>query len=428
MPFDPALLLSFSQNLQRAGTIAELADATRRLVLQTSGLRTVWLASFEQAPDGLWVRILAASGSHESLIWARTPRFPVGCDPFLLEIRDSARPVVCEDARVDPRTDKAIVTEIGLRTCLNFPLLLGDQLVGALGVGSFGDEGVVTLRAAEIEQLSMFAVLLAAAFDRVRLLAEKNDAALEAQRLEAQRVSLEAQLLQAQKLEVVATLAGGIAHDFNNYLMVIRGYAQLLLRSVSAPYDREALEAILTAADRMTRLTRNLMIFSRKQAVTLRPLSLRSAIEATEPLLRPLLREDLDLDIQLPETDMVVSADEGALEQVLLNLATNARDAMSHGGRLTIRTSVVHNDADFVRDHGEKPLGRCALLEIVDTGQGMDAPTLERIFDPFFTTKGSARAPGSGSPCARGSSDASAATSRRRASPGMAPPSRSTSR
>jgi len=388
MSIDLELVLAFSRDLQSASTLGELVEAMRKAVAGSTRYRTMWLAAFESGPDGEWVRILATSGTAQEIIWEETPRFPVGTDAMLLEIRDGRKPVVVEDMRTDPRTDKEIVARAGHRTTINVPLLLGEAVLGALGVSSFGDEGIMPPTPSELEHLTVCATLLAAALDRVRLLEQKRAADLQGARLQAEHRVLEAQLRQAQKMEVVGTLAGGIAHDFNNLLMAVLGHAQLVRDSMlAADWRRESMDTIISSGKRAAHLTRNLLIFSRKQVVSSMPVSIQSVIGGVEALLRPLLREDIELRTELPDRELVVQADAGELEQVLLNLVNNARDAMPDGGTVTIRASETTIDDDFVTRHGAGTLGKCALLTVSDTGLGMSASTQEKIFEPFFTTK-----------------------------------------
>ncbi len=231
----------------------------------------------------------------------------------------------------------------------------------------------------------------------------------------AQR-EMEAQLRQAQKLEAIGLLAGGVAHDFNNLLSVMLGYGELLQDDLRTnPSAQASLEEILHAARRATALTRQLLAFSRRQVLQPRLIDLNRVVRDTETMLRRLIGEDITLEVQLGEALAKVRADPGQIEQVIVNLAVNARDAMPRGGRLTITTSMVREparthvggaDAEAVVGQGVRnaSFGEPAhvLLTVTDTGVGMDANTLSRIFEPFFTTKPSGRGTGLGLPTAYG--------------------------
>jgi signal transduction histidine kinase/ActR/RegA family two-component response regulator len=207
-------------------------------------------------------------------------------------------------------------------------------------------------------------------------------------RVEAERTRLEGQLHQAQKLEAVGRLAGGIVHDFNNLLTVITGFAEFVRDEVGGHAAvRSAIDEIARAAERASALTRQLMAFSRHQLVEPRPLDVNQVIADIEPMLRRLIGEDIALACIAGDGLWPVLADRGQIEQVIVNLAVNARDAMPTGGRLTIATSNVVLDDAFVSGHAGTSAGPHVLLLVADTGIGMDAETRSRIFDPFFTTK-----------------------------------------
>jgi two-component system cell cycle sensor histidine kinase/response regulator CckA len=201
------------------------------------------------------------------------------------------------------------------------------------------------------------------------------------------RRELQEQFRQAQKMEAVGRLAGGIAHDFNNLLMVIRGYAELLEDGFRPAEAHRSAEQILKAADRAASLTHQLLAFSRKQVWNPVPLDLNGILEDIEPMLRRLIGEDIELAVRPGEGLGYVKADHSQIEQVILNLAVNARDAMPQGGCLTVETSAVELDDAYARHHAEVTPGPHVLLVVSDTGSGMNAETLAHIFEPFFTTK-----------------------------------------
>lgn len=203
-----------------------------------------------------------------------------------------------------------------------------------------------------------------------------------------ERKRLEEQLLHAQKMEAVGQLAGGIAHDFNNILTAIIGFGNLLKMDISKDVpSRTYVTQILNSAERAANLTQALLAFSRKQIINLRPANLNEIINVLEKLLSRLIGEDIELSTFLADEDLTVMADSSQIEQVLMNLATNARDAMPDGGSLIIRTGLVEFDYEFIKAHGFGRPGFYAIISVEDTGQGMDERTRERIFEPFFTTK-----------------------------------------
>jgi two-component system cell cycle sensor histidine kinase/response regulator CckA len=211
-----------------------------------------------------------------------------------------------------------------------------------------------------------------------------------------ERRALEDQFRQAQKMEAVGRLAGGVAHDFNNLLMVISGYTEVLLEELRSQDDLlNKAQAIQQAADRATMLTRQLLAFSRKQLLELKVVDVNAIVSDMERLLRPLIGETIELSTHLRPDVGHTRADAGQLEQVIMNLVVNARDAMPTGGKIVIQTERVDLDPRR-REHSLIPPGTYVLLSVSDTGAGMDKETQSRIFEPFFTTKEKGKGTGLG--------------------------------
>jgi PAS domain S-box-containing protein len=208
---------------------------------------------------------------------------------------------------------------------------------------------------------------------------------------------LETQLQQSRKMEAVGRLAGGIAHDFNNLLTIITGYTDLALSRASVPLDlRNDIERIENASARAAALVRQLLAFSRKQVLQPKTLDLNAIVVNMEKLLRRLIDDHIEMITRVDETLGKVKADPAQVEQVLMNLVVNARDAMLEGGRILIETSNVDLDSAYAIDHVPAKPGRYVMLAVSDTGVGMDAATVAHIFEPFFTTKESGRGTGLG--------------------------------
>ncbi len=275
---------------------------------------------------------------------------------------------------------KAEAQARGFRACAVFPLRAGDDQAGVLAlyssrVEAFGPEEVRVLG----------------------ILADDLSFAVESVRNEAKLRKLEEQFLHAQKMEAVGRLASGVAHDFNNLLSVILGCTALVHDRLK-PDDpmRADLEEVTSAGHRAAKLTRQLLTFSRQEVIEPRVLDVGEVVLGMERMLRQLLREDIELSV-LPARGLGrVRIDPGQLEQVVMNLAANARDAMPHGGKLRIETANVEiGKADAAGRHEVAP-GRYVMLAIADTGVGMDAAVRERIFEPFFTTKETGKGTGLG--------------------------------
>jgi nitrogen-specific signal transduction histidine kinase/CheY-like chemotaxis protein len=216
-------------------------------------------------------------------------------------------------------------------------------------------------------------------------------------RAEKEREKLQSQLLQSQKLEAVGILAGGVAHDFNNMLGAIIGYAELTLDRMDAanPF-RKNLSKILDAARRSTDITRQLLTFARKQTISPVVFDLNGSVEAILKMIRRLIGENIDLAWLPGAGRFTVKMDPSQLDQIILNLCVNARDAIGGVGRITIETdAVTFNEADYAPDSGVSP-GEYVLLLVSDTGCGMGKETLAHIFEPFFTTKGLGQGTGMG--------------------------------
>ncbi len=204
-----------------------------------------------------------------------------------------------------------------------------------------------------------------------------------------ERKRLEGQLLHAQKMEAIGTLAGGIAHDFNNILNVIIGYGSLVLDGMGADNpSRDRMREVLSAADRAANLTKRLLMFSRKDVVDFKHIRVNDIVSGMEKMLYRIIGEDLELRIKVADKQAIIFADAGQLEQVLMNLVTNARDAMPKGGYLTISTGSAEIDDDYISAHGYGTAGKYASISVADTGVGMNAETQNKIFEPFYTTKG----------------------------------------
>jgi two-component system NtrC family sensor kinase len=212
-----------------------------------------------------------------------------------------------------------------------------------------------------------------------------------------ERKKLEEQLRQAQKMEAIGQLAGGVAHDFNNILSTITGYASLLEMAITSDATlRDYVAEISVASERGANLTQSLLAFSRKQEASLAAVDLNDQIRSSHKVLSRLVGEDIDLVLDLDREDTVVEADAGQLQQVLMNLASNARDAMPNGGTLRIATKNVTIGSDHRERYALEHPGKYAILSMIDTGDGMEQAVRERIFEPFYTTKGVGKGTGLG--------------------------------
>jgi signal transduction histidine kinase/ActR/RegA family two-component response regulator len=299
-------------------------------------------------------------------------------------------PLLVTDPANDPRlipAHREAYRRLGVRAFLAAPVKVGDRVEGVLTVRTRRPEGYSD---EDLAVATAFASQAATALENARLYQQAQQAYEELKQTQDQ-------LMQAQKMEAVGRLAGGIAHDFNNLLMVVMGRSQLMMRRLQAENPlRRDLGLIDTAMQRAADLTRQLLAFGRKQVLQPKVLDLNSVVANIDPMLRRLIGEDIELLTVSDPTLGPVKADPAQLEQVLLNLAINARDAMPQGGRLTIETANVHLDAAYARRRPGISPGPHVMLAVSDTGCGMDAETQARLFEPFFTTKGPGKGTGLG--------------------------------
>lgn len=354
-----------------------LVEVTERAVRALSRYRHSWLAIFDPLNPGM-VRILGTSQDIEERVLEQIPVFPLEGDAMLAEILSAGNVVVVLDAPSDPRTNKAIVAKVQNRTIVNVPLRLGDRVTGALGFGTFGDEGVLAPTEAELDALLIYAMQLAAAFERVR-------ASELRQRHERERHRLQRQLESLQRVELMAVLASGVAHDLNNLLSVILSNLQGI---DPAPLgeDAEAITDALEAARRSRDVTRQLLMLGRAQSPHREHLDLNARISSTLQLVKAAIPRGVVVTQERGPL-LSVNGDPVQLDQALANLIINARDAVGESGTITVGLDDVSLDEHFASSTGWARSGHFARVRVRDTGPGIPPDVVERIYDPLFTTK-----------------------------------------
>lgn len=377
---------------RRAGQAALRADVNAALAESSVSLQRVLELSTEAIVkhlDAAFARIwtlnkegdvleLQASSGLYTHIDGPHARVPVGMFKIGL-IAEERLPHLTNEVLTDARvTDKEWAEREGMIAFAGYPLIVEDRLVGVIAM----------FARSKLEEDTLDA--LASAADIISQAIERKRAE------EALRGSAE-QLRQSQKLEAVGQLAGGIAHDFNNLLTVINGYSELtLLRLQPDNAMTRSLIEIKKAGLRAATLTRQLLAFSRKQILQPKVLDLNAVISDLEKMLCRLIGEDIDLQTVLQPQLRPVSADPGQIEQVIMNLVVNARDAMPDGGRLIIATEDIHLTEEYARHHVAVKPGSYVMLSVTDSGVGMNDKTKTRLFEPFFTTKDQGKGTGLG--------------------------------
>ena len=390
---DDTRLLAFAQRLQSAADIGALLCVTTDEIRETLGYQTAWIAVFDL--DQRQCRILAAQGASDADIWEHAPVFPIDGDPYVLRLLTATGPEIVRDARTDAGVNRAIVDALGNRTIVSVPMRLLDQPFGMLATGSFGDEGVRVPSAEQLRYLVGLASQLVVASARILLVRQREDAARE-------RAAIARKMQERQKLESLGQLAGGIAHDFNNLLTVIIASTSMLSATEEDAERRDELQLISDAAGRAAELTRRLLALGQRQPLSLVPTEANAILNSVVAMLRRVIPADVQIDLLLGRELPAILAESSQIEQVLINLCLNARDAMPLGGRLTIESEHVTANSAFVEVHPWARPGRYVLLSVTDTGEGIPEAALARVFEPFYTTKEPNRGTGLGLAVCRG--------------------------
>ena len=370
-----------SESLEPESVAQAVVNAMARL------LGAPMVVLYRTDPDSSDLVLVSEVGAPERRGW-HIPR-ATGTVAMALE---TGTPVQSADVLTDPRITledrlRADIERSQYRAAFAVPLMVRGTAIGSLMVG----DGIGRIYAdEEIDLAQTFAHHAAIAMNNARLYQELRAA--------YDKLSVaQQQLLQAQKMEAVGRLAGGIAHDFNNLITVISGRSVMLMRELGPDHpSRRKIEIIQSTADRAADITRQLLAFSRKQLLAPKRLNVNEQVRAMLPVLERLLGEDITVTF-LPDVDSgTVLADPAQIDQVLVNLLVNARDAMPRGGRIELVTANVSLTRDDLGAESEAVPGPYVMLSVQDTGEGMDAATLERIFEPFFTTKAMNRGTGLG--------------------------------
>lgn len=365
----------------RADEESALLNDICQIIVEVGGYHFVWVGFAEQDEKK---SVLPISHAGDEGGYLDAVSFTWGddgedCNPVCEAIR-TGKP--CIEKNLSRENVHALwcteATKRGSASLISLPLITNGWTFGALNIyakelGAFDVQEVNLLK--ELAGELSFGIAASRTRD-------------EQKRWEEEKEKLQAQLLQAQKMEAIGTLAGGVAHDFNNLLTTIQGYTEIAMLDAdqTEPLHKN-LEQIHYAAERAAGLTRQLLLFSRKQPMELVAIQVNRTIEGLLKMLKRLIGEDIAIKTELEPDLWAVRADIGNIEQVFMNLAVNARDAMPEGGTLTIKTHKVTLDDEYCKMIPDARPGKFVCLSVADTGTGMDKAVLQRIFEPFFSTK-----------------------------------------
>jgi signal transduction histidine kinase/ActR/RegA family two-component response regulator len=374
MPSAADSLLSFSRGLRRVDDFQQLIELVL-CAFRPLGLTNAWVYVYEREEDEFAV-LAGVAGTQADSIRRELPVAPMKGDWLLEAIRKEQAPIIIPDATLNPNNPD-VARRLGNRTVVNLPIGMVDKALGAVGGGTFGDEGVVDIGEAETAYLIQIANLTSIAIGRLVLRSR-----------DAERALLRERLDQRQRLESLGLLAGGVAHDFNNLLTVIRTSVQFVRDEGPLTPAQQADLALISSAERSaTELTRKLLVLGRKQPPALELVDLNEVVTDFLRLLARVIPATIETSFTPGQGLPMLRIDTHQVQQVLMNLALNSRDAMPSGGRFTLETEPATVDADYLRAHPWAKLGRHVLLRVTDTGVGMPASVVEHIFEPFFTTK-----------------------------------------
>ena len=364
-------LSGWSSRLHQVTDRAALAQLTREAVRQTTPYRQCWIYVMPLNPTGTEMELILVATDQADVVVREISMLPTDGDAYMQEVLTSVEPAIVIDAQTDPRVNREIVDLLGNRTIINVPLRLLDRRVGALGAGTFGDEGVIPPSAQDIWALKLISQQLVVALSRQQIETERAQARQERERLQAQ-------FLQAQKLESVGLLAGGVAHDFNNLMVGVLGNASLARDELGADGPAEPLLlAIEVAAQRASELANQMLSYAGRNEYTLAPVDLGRLLHEMLALLTAVIPRSVKVEVALPERAAVVQADATQLRQVIMNLVTNAAQAIGdRPGRIGL-----------VVEPGKLEHAAAWRLRVQDSGCGMSPEVQAHIFDPFFTTK-----------------------------------------
>lgn len=386
-------LLNWSRTLQQATDYDDLLHMVRDEMRDSTGYRNTWIYTFDDS-HAKTIQIMSIGSENEATVKTNFATLEVGDDPFLQELVASEVPVIVEDARTDPRTNKQIVEQLQNRTLIMIPLYFLGQKRGSLGIGTFGEEGCKVPTKSELEYIVSMTGHISAAIERIKFVDEVRQNQLK-------QMELEKKLQQSQKMEAIGQLTGGIAHDFNNILASIIGFTELASYASNSPNPQmnklnNYLDEVMVAGKRARDLIAQMLAFSRGANSEWCMISIDTVIKETIKMLRSSLPSSFQIYMELDENLPQIKSDVVKLNQIFMNLCINAKDATDGTGAVRISARVINDSAQACSACGQAITGEFLAVEVIDNGSGIPPDIVHRIFDPFFTTKEVGRGTGMG--------------------------------
>lgn len=370
-------LLSFSRELQKVADLPTTLELANTFISAHTRYRACW--ALLRTQDERHLELIGNPTPKIKGAHTRMAAIALEQDPLLRHFFTAKAPFFIPDLRAEPLADQDQVEHFGNRTLIAVPMLPMGNRVGALFVGTFSEQGVLPPTPDEFDLVVRVASLLTLVVSRIR--AEERSREL-ATRSHAN-----------QRLEALGQLAGEIAHDFTNIVMAIHGNAEFALRLLEGHPATSYVREVQASAARATKLSRQLLTFSKGRLLQVEPLSVYEVTDAVRSMLTRLLPTNIELTVNVPSNLPFVTADRGQLEQVVMNLMLNARDAMSQGGELTVSAGLTPAGSDAFPGQGATDY---VYIAVADTGSGIPEEAQTRVFDPFFSTKHSTEGTGLG--------------------------------
>ncbi len=386
-------LLNWSRTLQQATDYDNLLHMVRDEMRTSTGYGNVWIYTFDYNRSK-YIQILSIGSNNEHNVKTNFTTLRVEGDRFLEEMVASEAPLIIDDARTDPRTNKEIVEQLQNRTLIMIPLYFLGEKRGSLGIGTFGDEGCKIPTESELEYIVSMTGHISAAIERIKFVDETRNNQIK-------QLDLEKKLQQSQKMEAIGQLTGGIAHDFNNILASIMGFTELAAFTanstvISIDKLKNYLSEVMNAGTRARDLIAQMLAFSRGANSEWSMIGVETVIKETIKMLRSSLPSSFQIHADLEQNMPHIKSDVVKLNQIFMNLCINAKDATNGTGTVIISSRLFSANNHVCSACSQHFTGEFLAIDVKDNGSGIPTDIVHRVFDPFFTTKEVGRGTGMG--------------------------------